>query len=521
MSGDRYGMGGRAARVSAAIMSSRILGLVREQLFAALLGASAFAEAFVVAFRIPNLLRDLFAEGALSSAFVPTFTETLQNRGRDAAFRLANVMIGAVLIVVGTITLVGIAFAPQVVALISDFKVAGAEPLAVQATRILFPFLPIVSLAALAMGQLNAQERYTAPALAPMTFNVVACTIGAYLWWSGASQEAAFKAWAVATLLGGAAQLAVQIPALRSTGFRLRPRIDWKDPGLRRIAVLMGPAVIGVAAMNVNVLVNTFFATQEAGAAAWLHYAFRLIYLPIGVFAIAIATISTTRLAQRAAAQDLDGMRTTLGEGLRLVAYLSVPSMVGLAVLREPIVRLIYERGEFSAADTAATADALLMYLFGLYAYSAVKVIAPAFYALGKARAPMTASIAAVIVNIVLNVTLFPVMGFRGLALGTAAAGVVNLTVLLLAYRAAGGGLSGTGLFGHGARVALAAALNGAAALWILTLVEESFGTAGTMERVVAVGAAVAVGAQVYIVAGRLLGLRDADALLAFVRRRR
>ncbi len=515
-------MGAMAMLVSGATMLSRLLGLLREQIFAALLGASAFADAFVVAFRIPNLLRDLFAEGALSAAFVPTFTDYLKNRGRQQAVRLANVVIGSLLVVVGVLTLVGIVFAPQLVAFMAPgfAQVSGKAELAALCTRIMFPFLPLVSLAAVAMGQLNAEERYGPPAFASAMFNVVAILGGAFLFFAGFREEEAVIGWSIFTLAGGAAQLLVQLPALLRGGFSLRPALDWAEPGLRRIGRLMGPATVGLAATQINIFVNTIFASQVEGAPSWLNYAFRLMQLPIGVFGVAVATIATTRLARRAAERDLAGMRATLAQGLKLVAFLTLPSMVGLLVLREPIVRLLFQHGRFSATDTVATASAILMYATGLYAYSAVKVVAPAFYALDKSRIPVIASVAAVGANVILNVSLFPYLSFRGLALGTAAAATVNFAVLAFAFRRIAGGFAGAELLLHLVRVLLATIPCGLAAWWANHGIEQALGTSGVLARSVGVGLAVGAGALAYLMACRLLRVAELEELSAFVRRR-
>jgi len=513
-------LGGRALLLSGPILFSRILAVVREQMLAALLGAGPAGEAFELAFRIPNLARDLFAEGALSSAFVPTFTDVQKREGRQAAFRLANAIIGLVLLVVGSLAVAGSLAAEPIVALF-DFESAETAPLAVPALRILFPFLPILSLAAVAMGQLNAQEKFVAPAMAPAVFNVVAISAGGLMFWSGTSPEAASIAWSWAMLGGGLAQLLVQVPSLWKLGFRPRPRIALRDPGVRRILHLMAPAVIGVAAMNVNVLVNTFFATHQAGAIVWLSRAFRLIYLPIGVFGIAIATLATTRVAQRAADRDMPGLRNTLDEGLRLVAYLTIPSTLGLIALREPITRLLYEYGRYTSTDVAATADALLLYALGLYAFAAVKVIAPAFYALDHPRAPLIASIAAVSVNIALNFYLFPIVGFQGLALGTAIAACINLSVLLFAFKALTGGVNVASLAGHLARVLIAAGLCGWAANAVHHWIAGTVGIAAIGPRAAAVFPAVAAGGVVFVVVGKGLGLVEFESLMGVFRRRR
>lgn len=516
-------MGARALLVSAATMFSRVLGLIREQMFAALLGASAYADAFVVAFRIPNLLRDLFAEGALSSAFVPTFTDYLKNKGREQAIRLANVVIGAVLLVVGLLTLLGMIFAPELIALIAPgfSDVSGKRELTELCTRIMFPFLPLVSLAAVAMGQLNAQEKFGPPAFASAMFNLVAIGGGAFLFLAGFREEEAVIGWSIFTLLGGAAQLGVQVPALIRTGFRPAVVLDWAEPGLKRIARLMGPATIGLAATQLNIFVNTIFASQVPGAPAWLNYAFRLMQLPIGVFGVAVATIATTSLAKRAAERDLAGMQTTLASGLRLVAFLTVPSMIGLAALARPIVRLLFEHGRFLPSDTDATAWATLMYATGLYAYAAVKVVAPAFYALDRSRVPLFGSFAAVAANIVLNVTLFPILSFKGLALGTAAGATINFLVLVIVFRQLTGGFDGKGLSIHLFKVLVAAVPCGLAAMGINGWLESLLGHESLFSRVVAVASAIAAGGMVYLVLCRLLRVAELDEMVGFLKRRR
>ena len=514
-------MGARALLVSAATMLSRLLGLAREQLFAALLGATAFADAFVVAFRIPNLLRDLFAEGALSAAFVPTYAEALKKDGAQAAIRLANLVVGTLTVVVGAVTLLGMVLSPELVAWMAPgfADVPGKSELTVLCTRIMFPFLPVVALAAVAMGQLNAQERFTAPSLASAMFNVVAIVAGVGLYVGGVREEHAVVGWSIGTLAGGLAQLLVQVPSLYATGFRFRPALDPSHPGVRRILKLMAPATIGLAATQTNLFVNTIFASQVEGAPAWLNYAFRLMQLPIGVFGVAVATVATTGLAKRAAEGDLAGMRATLQAGLKLVAFLTVPSMLGLIALREPIVRLLFERGRFLPSDTEATAAATLMYGLGLYAYAAVKVVAPAFYALDKARLPLYASFLAVATNVVLNVLLFPVLGFRGVALGTAAAAAVNFLFLLVAFAVVAKGLGAATLLGHLARVTLAAAPCGLAAWWVTPQLDALLG--GELgAQVVSVGAGVAAGGAIYLVLAKAFRLSEVDEVLGKVLRR-
>ncbi len=513
---------GRAVWLSAATMTSRVLGLVRDQLFASLIGANRFSDAFVVAFRIPNLLRDLFAEGALSSAFVPTFAETQRNAGRDAAYRLANAVVALVLVVVGALTLLGIVF--------SDAIVAGIAPgireraLAGLLTKIMMPFLLLVSLSAVAMGMLNAQSRFTAPAIAPALFNVGSIAVGLGLWLAGWPPERAVIGWSAGTVLGGLLQLVVQAPSLRAVGYRARPRLgggDLEDPRLRRIGRLMGMAVVGLSATQVNILVNTYFATRQDAAASWLNYAFRLMQLPLGVFGVAIATVAGAGVAQRAAAKDMAAVRSTLGSAMRLVAFLNVPSAVGLAVLARPIISLIYQHGRFGPADTDATAQALLFYALGLYAYSAVKVFAPAFYALDEARVPVLGSVLGMVGNLALNTALYPVLGYRGVALGTSIAAAANFAVLAAAWDRRHGGLGGAGILPQLAKVLAASAVLALAALGAERGLDRLLPPGG-LGRQLAVGLLpIAAGGLAYLAAARALRIRELEELVAAVRRRR
>ena len=514
-----------AGLVSTATLLSRILGLVRDQLFALLFGATNVADAYVIAFRIPNLLRDLFAEGALSAAFIPTFTHALHHRSREEAFRLANRLMTTLAVLLVVLVLAGEVFAPQLVALIAPGfdAIPGKSELTVSLTRVMLWFLPLVSFAAVMMGMLNALDRFFIPAFAPACFNLVAIVVGIGLWFAGFSPVTAAYGWAIGTLLGGAAQAVVQLPPLRRESWRFAPELDagFRDPAMRRIATLMGPATAGLAATQVNIFVNSIFASQQAGAASWLQYAFRLMQLPLGLFGVAVGTIATAALARRAAANDHAGMRETTRQSLRLVAFLTIPASFGLAVLAQPIIRLIYERGEFGATDTVATAAALLFYVIGLFAYSSVKVLAPAFYSLGRATVPLLASVSAVLANLVLNVALYPVLGYRGLALGTAVAATVNFLVLAGAFQRGVGGLGERGLWVAVAKVTAASAGMALAAWGAWRLLEAWIGTGGLLRNGLDALLPVGVGILAYAALCRLLRVSELDDMLAFLRRRR
>jgi len=501
---------------------SRVLGLVREQVFAALLGDGMFADAFQVAFRIPNLLRDLFAEGALSAAFVPTYARTLVQEGREPAFRLARRLFTLLAVVLGVIVLLGMALAGPLVSVLAPgfAAIAGKAEAAVLLTRVMMPFLPLVSFAALAMGMLNAEERFGVPALSPAMFNVATIGWGVLLMVLGLPMDQVALGWAFGTLLGGLGQFAIQAPPLHRLGFRYRPEWAPGDPGIRQIAALMAPATVGLAAVQINIFVNSFFASFEPGAVSWLTYAFRVLYLPIGIFGVAAGTVAASSLARRVAAGDTEGVRTTLRESLSMLAFLTLPATVGLLVLAQPIVRLLYERGQFDADATRGTAAALSFYAVGLVAYTSVKVLAPAFYALGTPRVALVASGLAVTTNLAVNVALFRPFGFRAVALGTALGSIVNATFLAVVFERRLGGLRGHGLVGLFVRMALAAAAM-APVCWALARgLEGAFGAQGLRAQVLTGLVPVMVGVLVYGLAAWVLRVPQAAMLMDLVLRR-
>ena len=324
----------------------------------------------------------------------------------------------------------------------------GKLDLTIALTRVMLPFLTLAALAAAVMGMLNSLHHYFVPALAPTMFNV-ATIVCAFILVPvmPALGLAPIMAIAIAAILGGIGQVAIQWPALRREGFRYRPLLDLEDPGLRRVLVLMGPGTIGLAATQVNLFVNTLLATgQGTGAASWLTYAFRLMYLPIGLFGVSIATAVLPAAARHAALDDANGIRETLSRGLALMLMLNVPATLGLTVLATPIVRLIFERGQFLPSDTAATAAALQFYAIGLVGYSAARIASPVFYALGESRVSVAAGTVSIALNIVASLALVSVIGFRGLALSTSLAAIANGGLLLYFLRKRLNGIDGSRL---------------------------------------------------------------------------
>lgn len=446
-----------------ATITSRILGLVRDQVITYYFGAGNAADAFRVAGRIPNLVRDLFAEGAMSAAFVPTFTRQLTLHGRDRAWNLASSVINALVLVTGTLVVLGIVFAdPLVRTFASEFSaVPGKLELTVHLTRIMLPFLTMVAVAAALMGMLNSLGHFFVPALSPAMFNVAVVAISvAFIPLAPAIGVAPITIVAFGTLAGGLGQLAIQWPPLRKEGFRYRPIIDIRDDGLHRVLLLMGPGTIGMAATQINVFVNTLLATREGtGAVTFLDLAFRLMYLPIGLFGVSIAAASTPAVSRLVAEGNFARIRSTLAGAIALMMLLNVPAMLGLIVLARPIVAVIFEHGRFTAADTLATAAALQFYALGLVGYSVVRIVSPTFYALHKSRIPVMVSAGSVVVNVALNWWLVRVMGYRGLAFGTSITALLNAALQLWLLRRELGGLEGTRMAKSLVRVVIASAV--------------------------------------------------------------
>ena len=392
-------------------MCSRVLGLVREQVFAGMFGAGTAYDAFVVAFRIPNLLRDLFGEGALSAAFVTVFSDYDANRTEKQTWQLASNVLVFFAIALSIITILGIYMAgPLVSVLAPDFaEVSGKASLTTKLTMIMMPFLIFISLSAVVMGILNTKGKFFVPAMASSYFNLgsVIGGVGLALLLPRFGQPA-IVGMAIGTLVGGMLQLGTQLPSLFKTGFIFRPHLRLTDPGLKRILRLMIPATIGLSATQLNIFINTNFASScTEGSISWLNYAFRLVQLPIGVFGVAFSIATIPVLARHAATKDIQGMRETLVSSLTMVFCLTIPATAGLIILAAPIIRLIFERGAFTSGDTMATAQALSLYAIGLFAYSANKILVPVFYALNDTKFPVLASFLAVIANVlIINATI-------------------------------------------------------------------------------------------------------------------
>lgn len=421
--------------VGAATLLSRIFGFIRDVVIAWFFGAGFSSDAFFVAFRVPNLLRRLFAEGSLSIAFIPVFTGYLVNKGKDEAFRLAMsaVRLLSVLLIVATV--IGILLSPFIIRIIAPGFADSPEKLSltVTLTRIMFPYIFFIGMVAICMGILNVLGHFAAPALAPLFLNIA--MICSLLFISPHMTDPVMGL-AIGVIIGGVLQLAFQLPFLIKKGFYFWQRAKIYHPGLKRVGILMLPAVFGSAVYQINILIGTILASLlPEGSVSYLYYADRLVQFPLGIFAIATATAVMPSLSRQAAAKDFEAVKDTFSYAMKLVFFITIPSMVGLIILREPIVALLFERGAFDAMDAQLTAYALLCYGVGLWAFSAVRIVVSTFYALQDTKTPMRIAVVSIFANTLLGIILMGPLAHGGIALATSVASMLNFWLLIRALR--------------------------------------------------------------------------------------
>lgn len=532
-----------AGIVSAFVMLSRIFGLVRETVFAAFFGAGFLRDAFIVAFRIPNLLRDLFAEGALSVAFVKVFTDYQVNVSEKEAWRLAALVFNALAVILSGIVVLGMIFSPYLVFLIApQFSPEKAE-LATWLTRIMFAFILFVSLSAVAMGVLNTKGNFAIPASASTAFNIVSIAAGiglAYLfsggdWQTGTpgnpippmSGQWAITGMAFGTLFGGLAQFAIQLPSLYKVGFRFKPILSFTDKGLRRVMRLVGPSVIATSAVQVKVLVDSIIVSGVDGGMSWLGYSFRLMQFPIGVFGVAIGVAALPTLARLGSEQNIEKFRSTLANSIGLVFLLTIPSACGLIVLGEPIIRLIYERGVFTAIDTNMVALSLAAYSLGLAGYAAIKVLSPSFFALEDAKTPMYVSVASIVVHIFLSYTLFRYfstvwvselrpngLGHVGVSLATSVVATINFFALIILMRRKIKRIQARKIITSFTKIALASAVMSVVCWFSYQYLDSYFAEKRLVFKFVETFVPIALGGIVFLLCAKLLGVSELNQLI-------
>ena len=460
-----------AGQISIATTGSRVLGFIRDILLAKIFGASGSTDAFFIAYRIPNLFRELFAEGSISAAFVPVFTESLTNEGKEDAKKLASSVLAFLLAVLSAVCLLGILFAPYIVSVIAPGFIKSPEKfdLTVKLTRIMFPFLFFISLASLAKGVLNSLKSFFIPALAPMVLNISIIGAAVFLAPHFAVPLAAIG---VAVSFGGMLQVLIQLPELINKGFALTPDFSFSHPGLKKILRLLMPAIVGMGVAQINIFISTIFVSFLAGGAAtYLYYSMRLVHLPIGIFGVAMATAVLPSLSQQAAKGDNEALRETFSFSLRLLFFITLPAMAGLITLSEPIIHVLLQRGEFTSLAVSETAYALIFYSSGLWAFVGARIVASTFYSMQDTKTPVKIAALSVIVNIIFSVILMGPMRHAGLAFANAIAAAVNFVVLFIMLRKKLGRLDGQRIIQSFIKTAAASTVMGAAGLYLMNTV--------------------------------------------------
>ncbi len=440
----------KAGVVAVGTLMSRVLGFIREMVLAGVLGAGPVADAFYVAFRIPNMLRELFAEGSMSAGFIPVFTEYL-HQSRAAAQRLAAAVFTTLLVFLCIVVGLGILFSPQIVGWIAPGFSSTPEQahLTATLTRMMFPFLLFISLAALAMGISNSIGHFAPGAFSSSVFNVVS-VISIFLSLPFLTHPVYGVAMGVA--LGGLAQCLVQLPALHKEGFSFSFHTIWPvHPGVLQVGRLLLPTLVGLSVVQVNLLVNTWMAsTLPAGSVSFLYYGMRLIHFPLGIFAVALSTVLLPTLSKAAVGRDTVALHETTHFSLRLLFFVIAPAMTGLIFLRMPIVHLVYEHGAFDPAATVGVSDAILCYAVGLWAFAGIRIVVPVFYAMQDTRTPMWVAILSMGLNLAVSLILIGPLQYRGLALATTASAIFQFSALLLMLRRRIGRMNGEKPLGRG-----------------------------------------------------------------------
>jgi putative peptidoglycan lipid II flippase len=520
-----------AGVVSLAILSSRLTGLLREMVMAQKFGAGYAYDAYLLGFRIPNLTRDLFAEGALSSAFVPTFTTYLDQKKHDEAARLSNLVATVILVFVGSFVVLGSIFSSQLVLLLAPgfTQVPGKFQLAVHLTRVMFPFLLLVSLSAQAMGVLNASNQFGVPATASTCFNITSVGLGLLLGFVLGPRIgiSPIEGMGYGVVLGGLMQLLWQVPSLRRFGFGFHLDFAWNHPGLHQIFRLMIPAIVGNAAVQLNVMVNTNFASRISdpvrgadGPVSWLAYAFRFMQLPLGLFGVSFASAILPSVSRSAASGNLEEFRKTVSRSAGTVLLMTVPSSVGLILLGKPIIGAIFQGGQFQTYDTQQTALALSCYAVGLAGYASTKIFTPAFYALADAKTPMYVSMLSVAANFVFAeflVTEFH-LGIAGLALSTSIVALSGCTVLFARLRRRLGGLDGRYLTARFLRVAAASLTMAIPVALATTFIARQFGESKRAD-FLNLAVCIPLGAALFLGAATLLKIDEVTVVRRAVQR--
>ena len=510
----------RAAGIlGSATMLSRIMGMLREMVVARLFGAGLASDAFVAAFQIPNMLRRFFAEGALTSAFVPTFSQTLTQRGEEEARELANTCFTLLTIIMAAVTLAGILFSPWVVGLMfPGFKaVPGKLELTVQLNRIMFPYIFFISLVALCMGILNTLRHFFTPAISTVFLNI--CMILAALLLRGFF-EIPITALAVGVLIGGCVQLFMQLPVSWKMGFPFRFRFDFSNPEVRRIALIMLPATFGVGVYYLNITVGAILASLlPQGSVSYLYYAQRMFEFPQGIFTVSVAQAVLPSMSRQAADGDMTGMKESLAFGLRLTLFITIPAMAGLMICTTPIFSLLFMGGKFDFAMATNAAQALFYYSLGLSFVALTRVLAPAFFALKDTKTPVWTAFVAFLLNVIFSLLLMKPLLHGGLALASTLSALFNMLLLIWFLRRKIGPFGGRLIIISGIKALVASLPMAVAVFYICRLADWSL-YGHKLTKMLVLGSAITIGLLMYVGVARLLRSDEALEVFAIVRKK-
>ncbi|MEK7683520.1 MAG: murein biosynthesis integral membrane protein MurJ [Nitrospirota bacterium] len=508
-----------AGIMSVATFISRVLGYVKDMILAVYFGATGLSDTFFVAFRIPNLLRELFAEGSMSSAFIPVLTEYQAKNGKDEAKRLVRITFTFIMIFVGLICLIGIIFAPSIVTAIAPGFLSMPEKfsLTVLLTRVMFPFLLFISLAALIMGALNSRRVFFIPALAPAMLNVSIIVTVISL---ASKMEQPIIAVAIGVALGGFVQFAFQIPSFLKNGYSLKPEYDFRHPGLKKMSILMLPATMGMAVAQINIFISTILASYlAAGSITYLYYSMRLVQFPVGIFGVAMGMAVLPTLSEHALKGDYDKLRDDFSFALRLLFFITIPAMAGLIALREPIVNILFQRGKFDYAATAGTADALLFYSIGIWAIVGVRIVTASFYSMQDTKTPIKILVVTVMTNIILSLALMGPLKHSGLALANALASTVNFLLLFYFLRKKLERLGARRIIKSFLKISLASIVMGAAG-WFLLHGELWKESGRSMEKAGYLSGVIMLCSALYFFISYLLKSEEMEYIVGLVRRK-
>ncbi len=508
-----------AGVVGLATMLSRIFGFIRDMVVAAFFGAGLVTDAFFVAFRIPNLLRRLLAEGSLTVSFVPVFTDYLKNRSKEDAFELADIAFTTLSIILVIVSCAGVLLSPVIVTIMAPgfVKAPAQYELTVFLTRLMFPYIFFISLVALCMGILNALRHFAAPALSPVVLNI--SMILAALTLRHFFQEP-IVALAIGVMIGGVLQLAMQWPVLVRLGVRLKPNFNFKHPGVRRIGLLMLPAAFGAAIYQINIFVSTIMASLlPSGSVSYLYYADRIVELPLGVFAIAVGTATLPSFSDQVAGGRLEELKKTISFSLRLILFVTIPATIALIALRVPIISVLFQRGAFDANATVLTAQALLCYAVGLWAFSVIRVVVSAFFSLQDTKSPMKAAIVALIVNVIFSLILMFPLKHSGLALATSIASAVNVVMLAIILRRRIGAFLDEAFYRSTFKICISSIVMWGAILLVEIFLPWSI-EAPLRERVLFLSVCIAAGMAAYLIVSHLMKCSEMMAISEMVKKK-